>query len=100
MPHSYPRISTRVLDDTETPIRTVADLRSAPDSVAGAILESIGWFRSVRIDVGPGVRAENLGKLALVARRVQHADVVELVGTNAAAVDDAKALLLLLWTTG
>lgn len=100
MPRSYPLICTHVLGNSDASSRAVADLRSVSDSTASIMIESFGRLRSVRIDVGDGIRPESLGKLAMVARRVRAAERVELVGANVAAVDDAKALLLLLWTTG
>jgi hypothetical protein len=51
------------------------------------------------VDVGNGVGPENLAKLSLVARQIRGAEVVELVGATEVAVGDAKALLMLVWTT-
>ncbi len=54
--------------------------------------------RKAHIDVGSGLRPEQLGRLSMLARRLRVVDTVEIVGDTEKAANDALGLLDLAWS--
>jgi hypothetical protein len=73
------------------------DLRPTNALGLDGVLVRVKIVRRAYIDVGSGVRPEQLGRLAELARRLRVVDTVEIVGDTDEAACDAMALLEKAW---
>lgn len=88
----HPRVTTRVTR-TRPRYRELVDLTHSPKSDMPAARSGA----LVKIEVGAGLSAQELPKLAVVAAQVRGARRVEIVGSTQAACDEARHALLALW---
>ena len=89
---SRPRVVVRV-GTRPGRYRRKADL-SAPDGVRGEVPSGA---RTVIVQVGSGLRAEDLAGSIEVARRLRGASVVEILGSTREAVERARMLFEDTW---
>jgi hypothetical protein len=74
------------------------DLRPPSSFDHDGVSVRVTTVRKAHIDVGSGLRPENLGRLSELARRVREFDTVEIVGDTDKAAHDALALLDMAWS--
>lgn len=75
--------------------RAAADM-SGPEGAVQAVPD-LPPGGTVRVTIGTGLQPEDVPALAVLAQRVRHAAVVELVGAHHEALRAARAALLAAW---
>jgi hypothetical protein len=89
-----PKVTTRVTR-VRPRHRVLADLRQTPPGAQE--LPEVRDGARVSVEVGAGLRVQELSRLAAIAEQLRCCGTVEIIGSNRQAVANARRMLLRLW---